>query len=331
MAPAWLVFLLSGGCVVLAGIALARSGDAIAERTGLGRVWVGAILVAAATSLPELTTDLYAVRQGNLSLAVGDLFGSSMANVLILAVADLTLTRVRVLTRVAVNQAVVGTLGMTLTATAAVGVLTDQHLSLLGVGWAPLAISFGYVAGMRIIHLNRAGPPFLAPEEAAAVAATAPKLRRAVLSFVLAAAVVFVAARFLASSAAAVADQLGITTGFMGIALLAITTSLPEVAVTVASMRAGWYDLAVGNLLGSNAFNMLILLPLDLADGSGPLLAQVETGVLVGALFACILTGQTLLEILNTAEERIWYLEPGAFFRVVTYAIGMYLIFQAGS
>ncbi|RIK37868.1 MAG: hypothetical protein DCC58_17420 [Chloroflexi bacterium] len=329
--PAWLVFLLSGGCVVLAGTVLSRSGDAISERTGLGRVWVGAILVAAATSLPELTTGLYAVRQGDVNLTVGNLFGASMANMLILAVADLTLTRVRVLTRVAINQAVVGTLAVALTATAAVGILTDQHLSLLGLGWAPLAIAFGYIAGMRIIYLNRVGPPFLEPDEATVVAAKAAGLRRAAISFVVAAAVVLVAARYLASSAVTVADQLGITTGFMGIALLAITTSLPEVTVTVASVRAGWYDLAVGNLLGSVAFNMLILLPLDLADRSGPLLAQVEPGVLVGALFACILIGQTLLEILNTSEERIWYLEPGAFFRVATYALGLYLIFQMGS
>lgn len=90
--PAWLIFAVASAAVVVAGVRLARDGDVIAERTGLGGAWVGAILLAAATSLPELTTDIFAVRQGQVSLAVGDLFGSSMVNMLILAVADLATT-----------------------------------------------------------------------------------------------------------------------------------------------------------------------------------------------------------------------------------------------
>jgi cation:H+ antiporter len=97
---------------------------------------VGAILVAAATSLPELSTDLYAVRQGTPSLAVGDLFGSSMANMLILAIADIATHRVRVLTRVAINQALVGGLAIVLTAAAAAGTLTGFELTVAGMGAA---------------------------------------------------------------------------------------------------------------------------------------------------------------------------------------------------
>ena len=122
--PAWLIFTVSSAAVVLAGTRLARTGDVIADRTGMGRTWVGAILIAAATSLPELTTDSFAVVQGHGSLAVGDLVGSSMANMLLLAVADIALTRVRVLTRVAINQAIVGTLALILTAIAVAGALT---------------------------------------------------------------------------------------------------------------------------------------------------------------------------------------------------------------
>jgi cation:H+ antiporter len=215
--PAWLVFLLSGAAVVAAGARLSRDGDAIALRTGLGRAWVGAVLVAAATSLPELTTDVYAVRQGTPSLAIGDLFGSSMANVLILAVADLSTRQVLVLMRVAINQALVGALAISLTAVAAAGVLAGGELTLLGVGWAPLAIVLGYVAGMRVLHLNRGGPAFETPAEATEAIARAPRLSTAALGFVLAALVVLVAARFLASSAAELAEQIGISTGFAGL------------------------------------------------------------------------------------------------------------------
>src|SRR5918996_1552706 len=142
--PAWLVFIVSGAVVVLAGARLAREGDRIADRTGLGATWVGAILVAGATSLPEIATDVSAVRQGEANLALGDLFGSSMVNMFILAVADLMTRQVR-LAEVPVNQALIGSLAITLTSLAAAGVLVGDGVTLLGEGWAPLAIAAMYV------------------------------------------------------------------------------------------------------------------------------------------------------------------------------------------
>lgn len=327
---AWLIFVVCATAIVLAGVRLARDGDVIALRTGLGGAWIGAILVAGATSLPEIATAIFAVRVGTASLAVGDLFGSSMANVLLLAVADLTSRQVRVLTRVAINQALVGALAISLTATAAAGILVGHDIALAGIGWAPVMITFGYVTGMRLLHTNRGEPPFSTPEETARAERTAPALRPAIAGFALASVMILVSARFLASSAAEIADQLGISSGFAGVTLLAITTSLPELVVAVAGVRTGAYDLAVGNLLGSNCFNMLIILALDVVDGPGVVLSSVTPDVLVGALFAILLMGQVLLEVLNRSERRIWYIEPGAFFLVLTYLIGLYFTYQAG-
>ncbi len=333
--PAWLVFILSGAAVAVAGTRLAHNGDVIADRSGLGRTWVGAVLVAAATSLPELSTDSFAVVQGHTSLAIGDLFGSSMANMLLLALADIALTRIRVLTRVAINQAIVGTLAIILMAIAVAGALTQPGLSILSFGWAPLAIGFSYLAGMRLIYLNREGPPFSTmvqverAEKEAVVGG--PSLFRAVVEFGAATVIILIAARFLANSASSLALQLGLDSGFFGIALLALTTSLPEVAVTITCLRSGSYDLAVGNLLGSNVFNMVILIPLDLLYRSGPILGQADRSVLIGALFAIFLTALTVLEVLNRSERRIWYLEPDAIFRVLVYLFGLFLAFRVGT
>ena len=81
----WVVFLASAGVVIAAGVGLAFCADVLAERTGLGALWFGAVVVAVVTSLPELVTDVSAVRRGAPTLALGDLFGSSMANMAILA------------------------------------------------------------------------------------------------------------------------------------------------------------------------------------------------------------------------------------------------------
>jgi cation:H+ antiporter len=330
MSP-WFVFALSAVVVVLAGVRLSRDGDTIAERTGFGGAWVGAVLIAGATSLPELATDIFAVRMGERSLAVGDLFGSNMANMLILAVADLSVRSVLVLSRVTVNQVLVGVLAIILTAIAALGIISPVNAGLLGAGWATLLIGGSYLLGMRLLHVNRGEAIFQSEEAAKAHHANVPPLRNAIIGFVLAAGVILFAARYLASSTAQIASQLGLASGFAGMVLLALTTSLPEVTVSIAAVRSGSYDLAVGNLLGSNAFNMAILVVLDFVDGPRPLLAGLQTGLLLGALFSILLMGQVLLGILNRSEKRVWFLEPDALFLIATYALGLWLVYQAGA
>lgn len=332
--PVWLIFLLSAAAVILAGSRLSRDGDVLSEVTGLGGAWIGAILVAGITSLPELATDIYAVRDGEHGLAVGDLFGSCMANMLILAVADLSTRQVRVLTRVAINQVLVGLLGVALLALAAAGILGHFDFAVFGLGWATLAIGVAYVLGMRLLHVNRGeATPFA--EHAETVVGEAREgrnhaLRKAAIGFALSALVILFAARFLASSAAAIAQQLGLSSGFVGMVLLAVTTSLPEVTVSISAVRSGSYDLAVGNLLGSNCFNMAILFVLDLVDGPGPLLARVGPGLIIGAMFAILLSVQALMGVLNKSEKRVWFLEPDAVFLVLTYAAGLFLVYRVG-
>jgi cation:H+ antiporter len=328
--PAWLVFTISGAAVAVAGIRLARDGNAIAARTGLGGLWVGAILVAAATSLPELSTDLSAVRQGHASLGVGDLFGSNLANLAILALADLAVRRTRILTRVAINQALVGVLGICLTAIAAAGILSSSF-SLAGLAWPTLAIAFAYGAGMRLLHRNRPEPPFRTPEDVSAARRRAAPLRRSIVGFALSALVILIAAPSLARSGVALAAQLGLSTGFVGLLLVAFATSLPELAVSVESIRTRAYDLTVGNLLGSNCFNMAALVVLDVADGPGSLLARSDGTVLIGAVFGILMTALALLDILFKSEKRIWLLEPGPAFMLLAYVAGLYLAFRAGT
>ncbi len=327
--PLWLTFLLSAGLVIVAGARLAYDGETIAEGTGLGSMWIGAILVAAATSLPELLTDANAVLQGHPGLAVGDLFGSNMANMLILAVADICTRQPRLLTRVAINQALVGILAICLALLAGVGVAARDG-SLLGLGWAALAVAFTYVAGMRVIFYNRPEPPFRTEAEVAEAKPSRLALRRAILGFTAAALVLLIAAPALARSTAGLADQLGISLGFAGMLLLAITTSLPEAAVSVAGIRSGSYNLVVGNLLGSNCFNMAALVPLDIIDGPGSILAKVDPSLTIGAFAGAILMTLGLIDVLNKSERRIWMIEPGPAFMVLGYFAGLYLSFRAG-
>jgi len=325
-----LVFLLSAVAVVGAGIRLSRDGDSIAGLTGLGSAWVGAILVAGATSLPELVTDVFAVRDNNVSLAMGDLFGSSMANMVILAGADLAVIRHRMLTRIAVSHLLVGATAISLTAIIVAGIVTGETASVLGVGWAPIAAFASYGAAMRLLHINRITPVLDATPATTDAEHGSKSLRRAVTGFLIGAGVIVFAARFLADSSADLADKYNLSQGFVGVVLLAMVTSLPELTVTIDSVRRDSFDLAVGNLLGSCCFNMAIPLFLDIADGRESLLSKVEPEVTVSGMFGILLLALTMMEILHKAERRIWLVEPDAILRLAVYAGGLFMVYRAG-
>ncbi|MGE3509070.1 MAG: sodium:calcium antiporter [Vicinamibacterales bacterium] len=324
--PAWLIFTMTALIVILAGSYLAREGDLLAERTGLGARWVGAILVAGATSLPEVVTGVSAIHQGDRDLAVGDLFGSSMANMAILAVADILTRQSRLPRNAALTQGVIAALAIGLTATAAIGILSADHPALLRVGWAVLLVAVGYGLGMRMVHRRRER------HESSAEAprpAQPRRLRGPIIRFSIAAVAVLAAAPFLASSGSQLAAQWGIASGFFGVLFLALATSLPEATVVVAAMKAGSHDLAVGNLLGSNCFNMAVLAVLDVADGSGALLGRVEPGIALGALAAILLMGLVLLDMLNRPEGRGRTFETGPAVRLIVYVGGLLLTYRA--
>jgi cation:H+ antiporter len=325
-----LTFFLSGAVLIAAGIRLARDGETIAQGTDLGRMWVGGILVAAMTSLPELTTDLSAVRQGAPEVAVGDLFGSNMANMAILALADLLVRHTRVLTRVAVNQLALGALALCLATLAALGIL-GPHRAVLGVGWASAALVVLYVAGMRWLHRNRAAPPLPWPAEGPSRRPARPAVRRAAVGFAVAGIAILAAAPYLAASTTQLADLLGVSRGFAGLAFLGIVTSLPEAVVTTTSVRAGTYDLAVGNLLGSNCFNMVAIAVLDVADGRGSLLAGMSQTLVIGALVGMLLTGLAMLGVLDRGEQSPRRVDFGPVVMLAVYLAGVVLTWQSQS
>jgi cation:H+ antiporter len=315
-----LVFLASGAAIVLAGTALARSADEIAEASGLGRVWIGSVLLAGATSLPELATDVAAVRMGASDLAVGDLFGSSLANMLILALIDLIPPRRGVLQRAALDHALAAALAIALNAFAAVLVFTRPTAAILGVAPGSLLIFLVYVAGARAVYRHSV-------RDGAAQAPVRQSIRRPLRGFALAALFVLAAAPAFAWSARGIAEISGLGNTFVGTALVGLATSLPEVVTCLAAVRIGSFDLAVGNLFGSNALNMAILLPLDLAQ-PGSLFAALDPGHALSGLFAVVLMSLGLAAIVYRAKRRFAMLEPDSALIAAAYFAALWLLYR---
>ncbi len=109
-----------------------------------------------------------------------------------------------------------------------------------------------------------------------------------------------------------------------------MTTSLPEFVTSFAAVRLGALDLAVGNLFGSNAINMAVLLVADAAYRKGPLLASIEATHAVTALVGILLMSVGLMGIIYRAEKRFPLIEPDSVLMIVGYLLGMGLLFRIG-
>ncbi len=299
IAPPLGAFLVLGALVFLIASRLARDADLIADATGLGRLWIGSLLLAGSTSLPELVTDINAAVLGVPDIGVGDLLGSVMANMLILAGLDLAFPRRRILENVAVDHVLVATLALVLTTMTGIAITVGGWGSIGHVGVETLVIGITYVLGMRVVY--RASASGMPHDQLALGEDRRTLLRRGLAGFALAALGLLATAPLLVISAEALAIEAGLTQTAVGTLLVGFTTSFPEMAATVAAVRMGALDLAVGNIFGSNAFNMFVLLPMDLAYQPGPLLAAVSPAHGISAWFAALALGLGMLGILGRA------------------------------
>ena len=334
---AWVTFALSGITIILAGTKLSQYGDRIAEYSGLGRLWIGVVLLAAATSLPEMLTAVSAVLIDAPNLAVGDLFGAGLTNMLTLALIDLAHRTKRVWEQTALDQALIASLAVIMTGLAGLLIMVRPSLPLLHVGLGTIAIAVIYLFGMRLVFRQesmrrRAEQLQRVVQRKETVSHTVAKgsLMRAGFGFALATVGILIAAPLLAESAMQIAETTGISSTFIGTSLVAIVTSLPEMVTAFAAVRLGAFDLAVGNLFGSNAFNMGILVIADMAYWKGPLLAGVDHTHAVTAFVSILLMSVGIMGIIYRAEKRFLFIEPDSALMIVGYLLGIGLIYSLG-
>lgn len=264
---AWGAFAVAGLAIAVAGAVLCREADAIAAATGLSRSWIGLTMLAAITSLPELVVGVSSVTLASLpEIAVGDVLGSSIFNLGLLGVVLLFADGARAAHRE--SHAYSAAAGIVLLCIVGLGLAT--HGAGIGASWGHV----GYYAQAILIGYGIAMS--LAPRRALEAGAPTATLRRALLRSAGAAAIVTAAGVSLPPLAATLAEAMGWAQSAFGALFVAAATSLPELAVTVSAVRMGALDLAIGNLLGSNLFDVVILAIDDLLFLEGPILGHVS-------------------------------------------------------
>jgi cation:H+ antiporter len=320
-------FLVCSGVIIYAGAKLSVFGDRIAELTGLGKAWIGLIMMASITSLPELITGISAVSMVKApNLAAGDVFGSCVFNLLILSVLD-ALQKKPITSLVRSTHVFAGACGIILITISGFGVLLADVLP--DIGWvSPITpvIAVIYFFSIWLIY-NFENKNYIAQEEKGITTVDKKNLRKTIMLYALNAAIVVFAALFLPYFGNHIAVHSGMGNTFFGTLFLAASTSLPELVVSITAIRIGSLDMAVGNLFGSNIFNILILAIDDVFYREGSLFSQLKPEHLLSILFIIIMTAVASIGLLFRAERKRFILAADTFIILLLYSGLMVLLY----
>jgi cation:H+ antiporter len=314
-----LVFVAAAIVVWIAGTRLSGYAEIIAEHTGIGQVFIGALLLGGITSLPEGATTVSASAMGNAPLAVNNLIGGVAMQVAILAFADAYIGGRAISTRIEDPSVLVqGILLITMLSLAAAGIAVGDVL-VFGVGLWSLAIFLTAILAFYLVHSHSTRDTWVVERPASArrrshsvqsAVATSRSLGRVVVLTVVAALIILVAGFVLAQTGDALAVQTGLGSSFVGAVMVAIATSLPEVSTTFGAVRLGAYAMAFSGIFGTNVLDTAILFLADAVYPGGPVLAEVGTFSIVAALLGILLTAvyvAGMLERRNTVVLRMGF------------------------
>ncbi len=321
MALLWLQFVGSAVLILLSAHFLASSADTVAERTGLSRSFIGVVMLATATSLPELATGISSIVLLDApDLAIGDAFGSNLFNLLIIGLADLYWQNGPVLNAVTRTSVMIGALGAGLIGIATLAIFIYSETDVTSDWYlSPFTILLilGFVAAMFLIYRHSQqtqDPPPVdesqpQPEQDGSRQSNQ-SLTRALLIYAVSAAIVVAAAVWLADIGEQIAETMHWEESFVGTQFLAISTSLPEIGTSFAALRLNAPDLAITNVLGSNVFNMGIVLFFDdIAFTGGAIWSAVSTVHILSGLIAVLMTMVVIVAIMTRPRTRgrsIW-------------------------
>jgi len=332
------IFAAGAVTVWFAGTKLSQYVDLIADRTGLGKAFAGALLLGGATSLPELATTVTAAYSGAAELAGTNLLGGVIMQIAVLGLIDAFVLRGKPLTLFSPESSLlmVGVMLMILVSLASAAVAGGELFSYAGIGFWPVFLFIAYLVSLRVVYRYEGDPRWEPSGDVAQPPESARDLKdahekafsgvstpRISALFVVSCLFVLVGGFFVAKTGEVIADQTGIGQSFVGATLVALATSLPEVSTTYSAVRFGAYSMAAANILGTNSLEIALFLPAEMAYREGPIFSQMpQTSCFLAAL-GVIVTGLYLWGILERRDKVVFGMGVDSFVVLSVYLIGM--------
>ncbi|MGW1345867.1 calcium/sodium antiporter [Kribbella sp. NPDC002412] len=280
--------LIVGGLVALLGGAelLVRGGTGLAVRLGIAPIVVGVTVVSLGTSMPELAIGVDAARQGSAGLAVGNIVGTNLVNLLLILGLSALIAPIVLDSRTVRFDLPC----MTAASVVLLVVALDGTLGTVD-GVVLLVLGVGYTLG--VLRTSRQESPAVQAEYEADYETKRTRVWLHVVSLLVGIAVIVVGATLLVDGAVDAARALGVSDAVIGLTIIAIGTSAPELVTTIVSTIRGNRDIALGNLLGSSVYNIAIILGVTIlaAPGAVPVPDEILGGdllLMVAAAVACV-------------------------------------------
>ena len=327
----WLQFLICAAIIIFAGSRLARNAAVVAGNIGIGTAWAGALLLPLATTLPELVTTLRAVMIDAPDLAIGNILGSCLYNLTLLAVIDLLEGRGALTARINQGHIVTASLSIISICLVSIAILRVVYLPIGWVGVETLFIALVYIFGSRLLYRYERKNLSLPPVGDEVHDSKKPvSTGQALLQFLIAAGFILVAGVLLTDAS----DQIAVLTGlghtFVGSIFLAVSTSLPETVTTITAVRLGYIDMAVANVFGANFMNLFIVFLADLFYRRGPLLYAVSDSNLLSAVMVILLSTVIILGLTYRSKRKVARIGYDVLLVLAGYLVTVVLLFKAG-
>lgn len=336
------VFAVAAGIVWFAGYKLAQYLDAIADKTGWGEAFVGMLLMGTITSLPEMAAVSTSAYVGNAALATNNLLGSVSINVVLIAAADAMLGRDAITSTIGRPTTLMQGVLVVIALALMISAMLTGDVSLGPVGaWSVALVAYTIFAfWMSAGYASRA--PWRAGDRDDRRSDLAGKggsdaaqrdghgdrsLTKPLLLTLACATAILFAGFSLAQSGDAIAKLTGLGSGIVGLVLVGLATSLPELSSIISAVRLRRYEMALGDIFGTNILTLGLIFLADLFYPGEPVLNQAGRFEAVAATLGIILTGIFLVGLLERGNRTILRMGYDAVGALLTFAAGVVLLY----
>lgn len=329
------VFTAAGLVVWFAGVRLSKYADAVSVRTRLSQAFLGIALLGVATSLAEVATTITAATIGNADLVSGNLFGGVALQITVLAIVDLMVVR-GALTYFAPSAVLLfqGAMLLLMLSLALAGGAIGEPLVVFGVGLTAMLLAGAYLITLRISKDETYLPRWRPADESAPISKPkkkepegVPEGRKLYAYIAVMVLLIFAGGWLLAQTGDALAQQTNLGANFVGAALVAAATSLPELSTALTAARHGNHEMAVSNILGTNCLEVALFFVADLFFVRGAILAEMSRSAFVAGTVGLVVTCIFLLGLLERRNRTVLGMGIDSLAVLITYVAGLVALY----
>lgn len=331
------IFIAATLVIIFAGTALTKYADRLADKTGLGEAFVGAVFLGAVTSIAGIITSIAAAFNNHPELAISNAIGGIAAQTIFLAIADITYRKVNLEhASASLANLMQGVLLIGLLTFVILGIVSPEF-TLFNIHPISYIIILVYLAGTRMISIAKKKPMWN-PKITGTTVEDKPDqenientvLSHLVIKFIVLSILVGSSGYAIAISGISISNQTELSEGFVGSIFTAVATSLPELIVTLAAVRQKALALAVGNIIGGNSFDVLFVAFSDIAYQEGSILHNITTDQSFIVALTMLMISVLILGLLHRQPKGIANIGWESAFIIGLYIVGnvfLYFLF----